>query len=127
MVAPSKPASGPKLPQGRSMFGNRIIDALEKRLQPVGPLHRKELAFAVKVHHKTVDRWMRREIFPSAELSADMVRYFWLLGDREFAEEIFWIRIEPPKPVIPPPSAPVAAALAALDQARQALLEGAAA
>lgn len=109
----------PKLPQGCPLFRNRFIDALEKRLHPVGSLRRKEFAFAMRVNGKTVDRWMSGKTSPSAEMTAEAVRFFWLHGDRGFAEEIFWIRIEPPTHATPS-HAPVMAALAAYEAAKAA-------
>lgn len=106
------------------MFRDRLIEALAKRLYPRGSLHRKVLAGALGVHGDTFNRWMRGEGSPTSEMTAELVRFFWSRGDRAFANEIFDLDVPS---VTPPPSAPVAAALAALDQARQALLEGAAA
>lgn len=103
------------------MFRDRLIAALSKRLYPAGRLHRKELAFALGVHGDTFNRWLRGEGSPAGEMVSELVRFFWHQGDRGFAAELFEIEI------LPPPSAPLAAAVAALEQAKQALLESAAA
>lgn len=52
---------------------------------------------------------------------AALVQFFWAQGDRAFAAELFEIDI------VPPPQAPVMAAVAALDEAKRALLAHAAA
>src|SRR5690606_11326019 len=111
-----------------SMFRDRLISALSQRLTPRGTLRRKELAYALGVHGDTFNRWMRGEGSPTSEMTAALVRFFWSAGDRSFASELFDIDVLPIMPATVRPETPphIAEAVAALDQAKQRLLESAA-
>lgn len=103
------------------MYRRNAQAALMRRLYPATALHRKVLAHAIGRHVDTINRIMAGEGRPSLEVIGDIGKFFRAQNDPLFLTEVFGPE------EFPPPSAPVAAALAALDQARAALLETAAA
>lgn len=100
-------------------YRSNLQTALARRLYPKTALHRKVLAHGSGVHVDTIHRIIAGG-GSSLETACKIADFFRRQGDPWFAYEVFGLEQHASR-------APVAAALAALDQARQALLEGAAA
>lgn len=95
------------------LFGDLLRDALRRRLAPNTGLHPKQLAHAIGVSDRAVQKILAGLSDGQAGTVARCVQFFWALGDRAFVPEIYGL----------PPMMPVADARRALHQARQAIGE----
>ncbi len=101
-------------------FKAKLADALRRRLQPNTGLHPDQLAGALGIHADTMRGWLRGHNAASGPMVSELLRFFYSTGDHGFAVELFGDAITPLA------GHAKAQALKALDEARQALIGGAA-
>lgn len=69
----------------RGEFRDRFAAALRRRLVPLGPLSRRQLAHAIGVCDDTVDNWLAARSQPDAWVMGSLMEFF----DAAFACEVY--------------------------------------
>lgn len=75
-------------------FGDRLRDALRRRLAPNTALHPKQLAHAIGATERGVNKILAGDSDGHAVTVAACIDFFWRIGDRGFVAEIYRLPVQ---------------------------------